>query len=191
MIWFTSDLHLGHRSAIQMCERPFESVEEMNEVLIGNYNSCVKKDDTVYILGDIAHRTPAVEVNLWIGRMNGKKILCKGNHDKRYDETLFEKICDFLEISVNGVNISLMHYPMMSWPKSHYGSLHLHGHIHSKGEYNQRQKSEGILRYDVGVDANHFYPVSIEDIIRFFDDLIPDTKEHTSNTERKAGKQYA
>lgn len=50
MIWFTSDLHLGHRAAISMCERPFETIEEMNEILICNFNSCVKKNDTVYIL---------------------------------------------------------------------------------------------------------------------------------------------
>lgn len=167
MIWFTSDLHLGHRAAISMCERSFKNVEEMNEILIRNFNSCVKKNDTVYILGDISHRMPVTEVNQLIGKMNGKKILCKGNHDKKYDATLFEGIYDFLEIVINGVNVSLMHYPMMSWPKSHYGSLHLHGHIHSKKDYNLQQKSEGILRYDVGVDANEFYPVSIEQIKSF------------------------
>ncbi len=43
-----------------MCGRPFETVEEMNETLIRNFNSCVKKNDTVYILGDIAYRTPVV-----------------------------------------------------------------------------------------------------------------------------------
>ena len=169
MIWFTSDVHLGHRAAISMCERQFENVEEMNETLIQNFNSCVKKNDTVYILGDIAHRTPVADVNQMVSRMYGKKILCKGNHDKKYDEALFEKICDFLEIAVNGVNVSLMHYPMMSWPKSSHGALHLHGHIHSKGDYNLQQKSEGILRYDVGVDANNYCPVSIEQVKEFFE----------------------
>ncbi|MDE6750857.1 MAG: metallophosphoesterase [Lachnospiraceae bacterium] len=114
MIWFTSDLHLGHRSAINMCERPFETVEEMNETLIWNFNSGVKENDTVYILGDIAYRTPVVEVNRLISRLNGKKILCKGNHDKKYDVKLFAGIYDFLEITVKGINVSLMHYPMMS-----------------------------------------------------------------------------
>lgn len=169
MIWFTSDLHLGHRAAISMCGRPFGNVEDMNEILIRNYNSCVKKNDTVYILGDISHRMPVSEVNQLIHKMNGKKILCKGNHDKKYDVTLFEGIYDFLEIAINGVNVSLMHYPMMSWPKSHYGSLHLHGHIHSKQDYNLQQKCDRILRYDVGVDANEFYPVSIEQIKEFFE----------------------
>ena len=93
MIWFTSDLHLGHRAAISMCERPFETVEEMNEILICNFNSYVKKNDTVYILGDIAHRSPIADVNLMIDRLNGKKILCKGNHDKKYDENLYDVPC--------------------------------------------------------------------------------------------------
>lgn len=141
----------------------------MNETLIHNFNQSVKKSDTVYILGDIAHRTPVVEVNQWIGRLNGKKILCKGNHDKKYNAELFNGIYDFLEIAVHGVNVSLMHYPMMSWPKSMHGSLHLHGHIHSKGDYNLQQKENGILRYDVGVDANNFGPVSIEQIKNFFE----------------------
>jgi len=56
----------------------------------------------------------------------------------------------------------------MEWPKSYHGSLHLHGHIHSKEDYNLRQKMEGILRYDVGVDANGFRPVSIEHVKEFF-----------------------
>lgn len=169
MIWFTSDFHLGHKSAIRMCDRPFETVEEMNEALIGNFNRSVKKNDTVYILGDIAHRISVVEVNQLISRLNGKKILCKGNHDKKYNPELFEGMYDFLEVALNGINISLMHYPMMSWPKSRHGSLHLHGHIHSKGDYNLQQKEDGILRYDVGVDANGFYPVSIEQIKEFFE----------------------
>ena len=168
MIWFTSDLHLGHEAIISMCERSFETVEEMNETLIRNFNACVKKNDTVYILGDIAHRTPVEEVDQWIAGLNGKKILCKGNHDKKYDTKLLEGTYDFLEISVHGINVSLMHYPMMSWPKSHHGSLHLHGHIHSRGDYNLQQKKEGILRYDVGVDANGYCPVSIEQVKEFF-----------------------
>lgn len=168
MIWFTSDLHLGHPAIINMCERPFGSVEEMNEILIRNFNACVKKNDTVYILGDIAHRTTVPEVNRLIGRLNGKKILCRGNHDKEYDTELFAGIYDFLEIAINGVSVSLMHYPMLEWPKSRKGSLHLHGHIHSKGEYNLQQRDAGIFRYDVGVDANGYSPVSIEQIKKFF-----------------------
>ncbi len=167
MEYFTSDLHLGHRMAIRMCERPFEDIEEMNPTLIANINARVNKNDTLYILGDIAHRTPVEEVNKLIAQMNGKKILIKGNHDKQYDESLFEGIYDFLEINLNGHPISLMHYPMAEWPKSRHSSIHLHGHQHNKPKYNALQREQGVLRYDVGVDANFFCPVSINEILAF------------------------
>ena len=99
----------------------------------------------------------------------GLQSVCVEGHIKKYNTELFNGIYDFLEIAVHGVNVSLMHYPMMSWPKSMHGSLHLHGHIHSKGNYNLQQKEEGILRYDVGVDANNFCPVTIEQIKEFFE----------------------
>lgn len=167
MIYFTSDLHLGHNAAVRMCDRPFENAEDMNRVLIQNINARVTKNDTLYILGDLAHRTPVEQVNEWIAKINGKKILIKGNHDKNYDASLFEGIYDFLEVHFNGQSISLMHYPMMSWPKSHHGSIHLHGHMHNKPDYNLQQREEGVLRYDVGVDANFYCPVSLQEILTF------------------------
>lgn len=167
MIYFTSDLHYNHLSALIMCRRPFKSVEEMNKALLNNWNNTVQKNDTVYILGDLSHKTPVETVNEFIRKLNGKKILIKGNHDKNYDETLFEEIVPFKEINYSGICISLMHYPMLEWPKSRHGSIHLHGHQHNKAEYNERMREEGIRRYDVGVDANNFKPVSIYEILNF------------------------
>lgn len=170
MIYFTADLHLGHRAAINMCERPFADVEEMNRALIANINARVSPRDTLYILGDIAHRTPVEEVNQMIARINGNKILIRGNHDKQYAPTLFEGIYDFLEVHFEGHSLSLMHYPMVEWPKSRHGSIHLHGHQHNKPEYNQVQKTLSKLRYDVGVDANYYCPVSLNEILQFFEE---------------------
>lgn len=150
-----------------MCERPFADVEEMNRVLIGNINARVRPHDTLYILGDISFRTPVEEVNRLIAKINGKKILLRGNHDKQYDPSLFEAIYDFHEENFNGQPVSLMHYPMKEWPKSYHGSIHLHGHQHNKPEYNLEQKARGIFRYDVGVDANRYFPVSWNEILSF------------------------
>ena len=83
---------------------------------------------------------------------------------------LFEEICDFKTVSLNGVYFALMHYPMLSWPKKNSGSIQLHGHIHAREEYNLQNKVDGITRYDVGVDANDYYPVSVKQIIEFFED---------------------
>lgn len=168
MIWFTSDLHLGHKAAITMNNRPFSDVEEMNEELIRRFNEVVDEQDTVYLLGDICYRIPVEEANALIARLHGRKILCKGNHDKEYDANLFEGIYDYLTIREEGLVIALMHYPMMEWLMSFRGSIHLHGHMHNTAEYNLRQQSQGTRRYDVGVDANDYAPVSLQMILEFF-----------------------
>ncbi len=169
MIYFTSDLHLGHKAIIEMQNRPFSSVEEMNEVLLANFNKVVHRDDTVYILGDVSHRIKVEDANEMIAQMNGKKILIVGNHDKQYDSSLFEEICDFKTLSLNGRYFALMHYPMLSWPKKDSGSIQLHGHIHAREEYNLQNRADGTLRFDVGVDANDFMPISVNQVLQFFE----------------------
>jgi len=168
MIYFTSDLHLGHNGILRLQERPFSDVQEMNISLIQNYNSVVRGNDTVFILGDVCHKLSVPEANELIEKLNGKKILIRGNHDKGYNPNLFDHITDFETISHEGHYIALMHYPMLSWPKSRKGSIQLHGHIHERMEYNLENRAAGIRRYDVGVDANNYYPVSVDQIFRFF-----------------------
>ena len=126
------------------------------------------EDKEWYILGDICHHLPIDAANEWIEKLHGKKILMKGNHDKKYDPALFEEISDFKTVSLNGISFVLMHYPMLSWPKKNSGSIQLHGHIHAREAYNLQNRDDGIRRYDVGVDANHYFPVSVKQIVEFF-----------------------
>ena len=81
MILFTSDLHLGHKNVIRLCNRPFASIEEMDAVLIENWNRKVHRNDTVYVLGDLMFRNekPPEEYlrqlrgkNIWISRARRK-----------------------------------------------------------------------------------------------------------------------
>ncbi|ETP70865.1 hypothetical protein UYO_3197, partial [Lachnospiraceae bacterium JC7] len=116
-----------------------------------------------------------------IKKLNGKKYLIKGNHDKNYDPRLFTDIQDFLKISVDGNHFSLMHYPMLSWPKKGSGGYQLHGHIHARMDYNEANRSEGQRRYDVGVDANNFFPVSSKQIVEFFEEC----RERDDSISRK------
>lgn len=171
MIYFTSDLHLGYPKVIKNRNRPFDTVEEMNETLIANYNSLVSKKDTVYLLGDLTQKLEPQEANSLLSRLNGKKTLLIGNHDKykKYDAKIFKEMCDYKYLTDKKVPIALMHYPILAWNRYRNGSMMLHGHIHSTGEYNERNRVEGIRRYDVSVDANHFYPVSLDEIWEFFE----------------------
>ncbi|MDY3974338.1 metallophosphoesterase [uncultured Veillonella sp.] len=174
MVYFTSDLHLGHRKVIRLQNRPFASLEEMNETLIKKYNSVVHKNDIVYILGDLTFRLGTNEANELIARLKGKKILVRGNHDRDdYDVSLFEEITDFKMFKYEHVTYSLIHYPMLEWKHSrHNRGINLHGHIHSDGRYNEENIANGILRYDVGVEAHDYMPVSLEVIHEKFKHLF-------------------
>ena len=63
----------------------------------------------------------------------------------------------------------LCHYPFVAWNKDSHGSYNLHGHLHSPVEYNLANRENGRRQFDVGVDANDFKPVCIEEIVAFFE----------------------
>jgi len=168
-IYFTSDLHLGHENIIRLTNRPFVCVEDMNNKLIHNYNSIVHKNDLVYILGDLTYKISVDKSNKLIQQLKGRKVLILGNHDLKYDSHLFEDILDYKEFNQNKIKYVLMHYPLMSWNDSYKNkSIHLHGHIHAQYVYNLKNRHDNILRYDVGVDANNYFPVSLTSIRDFF-----------------------
>lgn len=79
--WFTSDQHFGHARIIELCGRPFSSVEEMDEVIIARHNELVAPDDVVYHLGDYAMGDRSRGLG-YISRMSGTHILIVGNHEK-------------------------------------------------------------------------------------------------------------
>ncbi|MCU6218066.1 hypothetical protein, partial [Enterobacter bugandensis] len=117
----------------------------------------------VYLLGDLCYRISPQEANTLLKRLHGRKILLLGNHDKHYCASLFVEILAFKYLKLDGgIRFALMHYPLMEWPSFHHGSYQVHGHIHEKMGYNLRNRDKGIRRYEVGVDANNFYPVALE-----------------------------
>ena len=178
MIYFTSDLHLGHESIIKHSQRPFSSVEEMNDKLIKNINDMVNQKDDLYILGDFYFGDYRTEkINEFASKIKCKHIhLIRGNHDLAMkdlvkENKVFESISDYKEIKYDGRTFVLGHYPISNgcWNKADHGSYHLHGHVHGKKFNNYVERKKGILRYDVGVDANDYYPISIDSIIKFFE----------------------
>lgn len=93
-----------------------------------------------------------------------------------YADAPFEAVLDYLELKpgeCNGTRMVLSHYPMLSWNGKRRGSIQLHGHIHADRAYNERNRQRGILRYDVGVDANGYAPVSRDEILDFFRGIDP------------------
>lgn len=187
MVYFTSDLHFHHKKVIEYSKRPFASVEQMNKKLIDNWNARVQADDSVYILGDVTLKgTELAQESL--SQLKGKKYLVTGNHDlfvqkDYFNHQIFEEIAPYMELRTQNQLYVLCHYPIEEWNGYFRDSIHLHGHIHSVPQYNQNQREQGNRRYDVGVDANHYSPVSIEEIDLFFKDILPNNHERTLRRE--------
>lgn len=155
--FFTADTHFWHTPIIQYCNRPFASVEEMNETLIKNWNAVVPPRGLVYHIGDFAwgrgkgYQVGGVENVL--SRLNGQIFLIEGSHDKPAKQLIrhFVKILPLHKIKVEGQDVVLCHYCMRVWQRSHYGSWHLFGHSHNRLEPIGKS-------LDVGVDGHGFCP---------------------------------
>lgn len=169
-VFFTSDLHIGHKNIIKYCNRPFSSIEEMNQTIINNWNRVIPGDGIVFVLGDCVFggREKWKE---FFSQLNGKKYLIRGNHDGDFtDKTIFEDEDNQKLIKVVGDPeipeqfIFLCHYPMLSWPQKEKGSIQLFGHVHSINNKFAGCEKLSPQQYDVGVDNNNFTPVSFQQI---------------------------
>ncbi len=169
MQWFTSDYHLDHLNIIKYSNRPFSSVEEMNEAILDRVNQKVKFDDELYFLGDFVFGQGKLEkVPKFRKRINCDNIYyIRGNHDewshKHYDDILhdgiFRWIKDVFYLKTVKPNVFLSHYCHKVWEASHKGVYHLWGHSHGT-----LPDDPNSLSMDVGVDCNNFYPYSYEDV---------------------------
>lgn len=164
--FITSDIHFSHKNIIKFCpdSRPFESIEEMNSTIIQRWNDTVSPNDKVYILGDLSFASVDDTYKL-ISSLNGNLNLIKGNHDRILDsgkiKSLFHTFREYDEIKYNDQNIVLFHFPIHSWNKKHYGSIHLHGHTHAN---KLNPPISGRIK-DVGMDGNNLYPYDLDLII--------------------------
>jgi calcineurin-like phosphoesterase family protein len=138
----------------------------MDDTIIDNINEVVKSNDILYHLGDFALCGTSIILD-YIKRINCKNIrLILGNHDKQirkqkaFFERYFEWITDFKEIkTLGGQRITLCHYAMRVWNKSHPGACQLTGHSHGS-----LPDDPNSLSFDVGVDCHGFKPLHFDEV---------------------------
>ncbi len=181
-IFFTSDTHFGHENAIKFDNRPFETVEEMNEELIRRWNAKIGKDDTVYVLGDMIWKPRNEEAATIIKKLNGKIILIKGNHDSfvnnETNKNAFTAIKDYDDICVkledgSQRRVILSHYFIPFYNGHRHQGVHLHGHSHASEEYVQEEIIKRTLAqngfesrsYNVGCMHWNYEPVTLDEIL--------------------------
>lgn len=163
--WITADIHFGHANILKFCaaSRPFFDTDEMDDTIIKNWNALISFNDIVYILGDVAFVNAASAARL-VNRLNGTKILVKGNHDTKIlrepvFRACFAEIHDYLEIGHAGSRLVMFHFPIWEWDRMHHGAVHFHGHCHGR-----KTGIPGRI-FDVAMDANNCLPHLLDDAI--------------------------
>lgn len=153
MNYYISDLHLNHKNVTKEGKdfdgRPFNTLQSMHEYIERKWNSKIKNDDTVYILGDMVWILNEETLSM-VARLKGHKVLIQGNHDKgalkdhRF-KTLFDEVVGYKEIvdNIKGkqYHLVLSHYPIMMWNSQHKKNcVHLYGHVHNSSEWDFYKK---------------------------------------------------
>jgi len=196
MRWFTSDHHFGHTNIIKYCNRPWSTVEEMNEGLISRWNEVVADEDVVWVLGDVTMRPSNLGP---VSRLKGKKYLVAGNHDscwtgqgKSYKQQ--ERYLDagflglqpkgsierfFLEDEFvedgegGGLWVAMSHFPYTPDPiweadDDRFAEYRLpdKGLPLLCGHVHDKWKTNGRM-LNVGVDVWNYYPVPEKEVIKW------------------------
>lgn len=177
-VWLISDTHFGHEKTCTVFKRedgnplrPFGSAEEMDEFMIKAWNERVKPNDKVYHLGDVVINRKFLSV---LGRLNGDKVLIRGNHDIFKLEDYTEYFRDVRGYHVmNGLILS--HVPVHADSLARFGA-NIHGHLHA----NRVMKARGVdaktgeILYSKEIDPRYhcvcvehtdFAPILFEDVL--------------------------
>ena len=178
-IFVIADTHFGHAKSLSFVDpsglplRPFSCVEEMDETIVTNWNNTVGNHDTVYHLGDVVMPRPSLKV---LTRLNGRKILIRGNHDIFKLEDYTEHFRDVRGYHVmNGLILS--HVPVHAESLARFGA-NIHGHLHA----NRVMKARGVdartgeVLYSDEIDVRYhcvcveqtpdFAPILFEDVLK-------------------------
>ena len=201
MRYYIADCHFFHAVLnAAMDQRGFDSVEEMNETMIERWNSKVRKNDEVVVLGDFSWGK-ADETNEILRRLHGKLFLIQGNHDrflkdKNFHAERFEWVKEYAELSDNGRKVILCHYPMPFYnnqyrldeqgnPKSYM----LYGHVHDTYDevlINQfQQMTRGSKRVMMGSEEQKPIPCNMINCFCMYSDYMPLTLDEWIELDAK------
>ena len=182
-IFFISDTHFGHANMITFLNydgtrmRPFSSVEECDELMIENWNKVVKHNDRIFHLGDVSYKCKNRDEIMQ--RLNGEKVLIKGNHDKDQLGWYMKYFKDIRGTHHIDGNYLLGHFPIHPDSKGRF-VRQLHGHIHAQTVMKSSLEHCGFVREpdpwyrNCCVEVNNYAPIPFEVIKQETEKLIED-----------------
>jgi calcineurin-like phosphoesterase family protein len=165
--------------------------EEVDELIVKNWNETVKKEDIVYHLGDFSCGDKATPeyIRSIFDRLNGTIHFIPGNHDVKAGGGLKERVASlpfastamYREIIYNKHLVVLMHYQLRTWYDATKGSIHLFGHVHNK------YQGFGRSKY-VGVENTNYKPVSLDSLVEELRKIPVEQIKFYSSGERRGLK---
>jgi len=177
-VFLVSDTHFGHKGVCHFTRndgvtklRPFDTPEEMDEFMVEAWNARVRPNDKVYHLGDVVMSRRSLSI---MDRLNGDKVLIRGNHDIFKDEDYRKYFRELRAYHVmNGMILS--HIPIHSESLGRFG-VNIHGHLHANRVMRPARVLEEFIdhgcttideRYHcVCVEQTDFAPILFEDVIK-------------------------
>lgn len=164
MTHIASDLHLDHGSIIEYCDRPFESVNEMNNAIIDNWNQAVQPDERVLFLGDLVpfeDRDHVVQG--WLNKLNGDFIFVRGNHD----ETVPISSQRNITLTVKDRDIYMTHYPEDI--PDEWDGWGIYGHHHNNFPEEYPFVDPKNKRINVSIELLGFEPIPITELFTYIE----------------------
>lgn len=162
-IYFISDTHFFHNRIMSYENRPFETLDKMNQGMVDNWNSVVNEEDAVFHLGDVAVTDNFNAMKNIISKLNGNKILIKGNHDNlmssSYELMGFNEVYSYPIIFKEFYILS--HAPLYVNQNMPY--VNIHGHLHWHGSKYDNEKF-----FNVSVERINYTPIDFEEIVNHF-----------------------
>ena len=191
MKYYIADLHFGHDNIIRFDDRPYDSVESMEEELINNWNKAVKsEDDEVYILGDFSWENTEKTHEI-LDKLNGKKYLILGNHDTWVTSESMDYLEDIQDLTTikdealdgRRFNVFLSHYPIPLAPihRKDNGML-LYGHVHGTIEHEYTNRMFDMAEAFCSSRAEHFNVGALMPYINYtprtLDEILLEGRKH-------------
>ena len=164
-----SDLHLEHTNIIEYCDRPFDTVEEMDERLVENWNETVGKDARVVFLGDLAFRFDEEELGGWLDKLNGNIVFVEGDHD-HVGNTIDSLATHEYHVFEHGdYEFFCTHHPekvLRDWD-----CWVIHGHHHNNWPEEYPFINFDAKRVNVSVELIGYTPLLVDDLVRYIESM--------------------
>lgn len=167
--FFLSDTHFSHNNILNFKDenekliRPFKTIEEHDELIIENINKRVRSVDRIYLMGDVVIHCKAMSI---LNRINGRKVLIKGNHDifaLKYYTPYFQDIRAYKVFPEYGIVFS--HIPIHPGQLVGRFKLNCHGHLHHK-------VIDDIKYMNLCCEHLNYNPIEMEEILDQKKDIL-------------------